>query len=60
MQGGKKGLLVNNTELCKTTPRANLAFDGHNGRISDTTPVMRAQCGKKAKKKSGAKKRVKR
>jgi hypothetical protein len=57
MQGGKKGLLVNNTELCKTVPRATVAFDGQNGKIADSSPVMRADCGKKAKKRSGAKKR---
>ncbi|HVY97208.1 MAG TPA: hypothetical protein VHA54_09650, partial [Solirubrobacterales bacterium] len=55
MQGGKKGLLANNTELCKTTPRAAVKFDAQNGKLADSDPVMRADCGKKARK--GAKKR---
>jgi hypothetical protein len=54
MQGGKKGLLVNNTELCRTVPRASVRFDGQNGKLADSTPVMRADCGKARK---GAKKR---
>ncbi len=51
MQGGKKGLLANNTELCKTTPKASVAFDGQNGKLADSSPVMRADCGKGRKKK---------
>jgi hypothetical protein len=50
MQGGKKGLLVNNTELCKTTPRAAVKFDGQNGKFHDTSPVVKTDCGKGAKK----------
>ncbi|MDX6625780.1 MAG: hypothetical protein QOE56_769 [Solirubrobacterales bacterium] len=50
MQGGKKGLLVNNTELCKTTPRAAVKFDGQNGKFHDTSPVVKTDCGKDAKK----------
>ena len=46
MQGGKKGLLVNNTELCKTTPRAQVAFDGQNGKSADSSPVAKTDCGK--------------
>jgi hypothetical protein len=53
MQGGKKGLLVNNTQLCKTRPRATALFDGQNGRIHDIHPVVKTDCGKKA----GGKKR---
>ncbi|HEY0129898.1 MAG TPA: hypothetical protein VGB57_00725, partial [Allosphingosinicella sp.] len=30
MQGGRKGLLVNNTELCRAKPRARAEFTGHN------------------------------
>jgi hypothetical protein len=50
MQGGKKGLLVNNTELCKTTPRARALFEAHNGKVQEINPVAKADCGKRAKK----------
>jgi hypothetical protein len=56
MQGGKKGLLVNNTNLCKAKPRATVLFDGQNGKLHDTHPLVKTDCGKKAKKKAGAKK----
>jgi hypothetical protein len=55
MQGGKKGLLVNNTNLCKAKPRAKAQFDGQNGKISDSNPRVRIDCGKK--KRGGGKKR---
>ena len=51
MQGGKKGLLVNNTELCKAKPRASVKFDAHNGKVSDYSPVVKADCGEKRKKR---------
>jgi hypothetical protein len=51
MQGGKKGLLVNNTELCKATPRANVEFDGQNGKTADLKPVVKADCRKKRKRR---------
>jgi hypothetical protein len=46
MQGGKKGLLVNNTELCKTAPRAEVALDGQNGKVADSSPLVGTDCGK--------------
>jgi hypothetical protein len=46
MQGGRKGLLANNTELCRTTPRAAVKFDAQNGKLADSNPVMKADCGK--------------
>jgi hypothetical protein len=49
MQGGKKGLLVNSTNLCKSTNRAISHFIGQNGKVYDTKPVLKADC-KKAKK----------
>jgi hypothetical protein len=48
MQGGKKGLLVNNTELCRAKPRASAKFDAQNGKVHDIQPVLRhSSCGKK-------------
>lgn len=49
MQGGKKGLLVNNTQLCKTTPRGTAVFTGQNGKRVTLHPVMKAQCGHQKK-----------
>ena len=49
MQGGKKGLLVNRTNLCAKTYRAKADFTGQNGKVYDTKPVMKAKCGKTRK-----------
>ncbi len=46
MAGGGKGLLVNNTELCKARPRARALFEGHNGKVRSRHPLVRADCGK--------------
>jgi hypothetical protein len=50
MQGGKKGLLTNSTNLCTRKNRAISEFTGQNGKLSNTNPVLRAQCPKKARK----------
>ena len=55
MQGGKKGLLVNSTNLCKSTNRAISHFTGQNGKVYDTNPIVKPDC-KKAKKGKKAKK----
>lgn len=46
MQGGKKGLLENSTDLCRRTKRATAKFDGQNGKFHDFHPVVKAKCGK--------------
>lgn len=47
MQGGKKGLLVNSTDLCAGSPdRAHIALRAQNGRRAVRRPVLRSQCGK--------------
>jgi hypothetical protein len=51
MQGGKKGLLVNSTNLCKGTHRAEVNFDAHNGKSQDTKPPLKARCAKAKKQK---------
>jgi hypothetical protein len=47
MQGGKKGLLVNSTNLCKGTHRALASFTGQNGKKHTFKPVLKSSCGKK-------------
>jgi hypothetical protein len=49
MLGGKKGLLVNSTNICRHTNRAIVAFSGHNGKVRNFNPVVKASCGKKSK-----------
>ncbi len=56
MQGGRKGLLVNSTDLCRRTNRALAAFVGQNGRRLEASPVVKpggckGKRGKKGKKK---------
>ena len=51
MQGGKKGLLENSVNLCKSTNRATALFDGQNGKVNDFKPVVKAKCRKGSKGK---------
>jgi hypothetical protein len=55
--GGKKGLLVNSTNLCKGKHNAKVNFTGHNGRIEEFTSALKTSCpkkhGKRSKKKRG-------
>ncbi len=53
MQGGNKGLLQNSTNLCKSTNRATVEFDGQNGKIADFKPVLKSSC--KSRKKADKK-----
>ena len=50
MQGGKKGLFQNSTNICKGTHRATLKLDAQSGKVHDTQPKLVAQCKKKGKK----------
>jgi hypothetical protein len=45
MQGGKKGLIVNSRNLCGALSKANVEFEGQNGKLSSANPVMQADCG---------------
>jgi hypothetical protein len=46
MQGAKKGLIINSTNLCAGTHKADAQFEGHNGKTADAKPVVGASCGK--------------
>ncbi len=52
LQGAKKGLFQNSTNICKGAHRATLTLRGQNGKSHGTMPLMRADCkaGKKAKR----------
>ena len=49
--GGSKGLLVNNTNLCKKTNRATVLLDAHNSATADSTPKVALKCPKPRKHK---------
>lgn len=50
MKGGKLGLIENSRNLCRQKNLANVQMAAHNGRISQTEPVIAVDCGKKAKR----------
>jgi hypothetical protein len=45
MQGGRKGLFANNTDLCRASPRANVMLEGQNRTVVETSPLVDAGCG---------------
>ncbi len=52
MQGGKKGLLQNSTNICKTTNRATALLAAQNGTGIELTPALKnSKCGKAKKPK---------
>jgi hypothetical protein len=56
LQGAKKGLFQNSTNICKGTHRASLKLTAQSGKLAESQPLLKADCGKSAKKKKqGAK-----
>jgi hypothetical protein len=51
MRGGKKGLLVNSTNLCAVRSRALVTFKGHNGRQAGLHPRLADTCTRKARRR---------
>jgi hypothetical protein len=51
LEGGKQGLLVNSSNLCKGTHRAKIQMDGQNGARSTTRKKLKTGCGGAASKK---------
>jgi len=52
MQGGKKGLLQNSTNICKATNKATALIAGQNGKGVELRPELKNSKCAKAKKKS--------
>lgn len=44
MQGGKKGLFVNSTNLCRATHRATVGFTAQNGKSTTLHPALKPSC----------------
>lgn len=53
MQGGKKGLLVNSTDICAKPQEVTVDFSGQNGRRSIQHPLLQASCGKHQRRPTG-------
>ena len=51
MQGGKKGLLVNSTNICRGTNRVQAKLTGQNGASVNQNPILKAPCKGQARKK---------
>jgi hypothetical protein len=51
MQGGRKGLLANSTNLCKGRHKAELKLTAHNGKILRVKPGLKTRCPKKGARK---------
>ena len=51
LAGGKKGLLQNSTNLCKSTNKATVKMTGQNGKAHDFETVVKPSCGRKPKPK---------
>jgi uncharacterized repeat protein (TIGR01451 family) len=51
LQGAKKGLFQNSTNICKGAFRAKLTLDAQNGKTHDTRPLLKADCPKGGKGK---------
>jgi hypothetical protein len=52
LYGGKRGLLVNNRNLCRQKLRSKLVLTGQNARISKTSPILKTSCKSKSKGKA--------
>jgi hypothetical protein len=50
LDGGKKGLLVNSTNLCKGAQKAKVVMGGQNGADSNTQKKLKTACGGSASK----------
>ncbi len=53
LKGGSKGLIQNSENICSKPQHALALFDAQNGKIRDLNPLIRTDCGAKAKNHHG-------
>jgi hypothetical protein len=51
MQGGKKGLVVNSTNICQGSHKATVKMEGQNGRVHNFSSPLKAKCSGKPRHK---------
>ncbi|HET8567339.1 MAG TPA: hypothetical protein VFL77_12805 [Solirubrobacterales bacterium] len=49
MRGGRRGLLANDTDLCRAEPHADVVFGGHDGAFEEARPLVEVRCGKRSR-----------
>jgi hypothetical protein len=49
LDGGKKGLLENSTDICASKQSASAVFTGHNGKLAEISPKLKVRCRKGGK-----------
>jgi hypothetical protein len=52
--GGKRGLVINSTNICRRKYRAKAKFEAHSGAAHEARPVVRNDCGRSGKGKRGS------
>ena len=55
MQGGKKGLIVNSTNICVGSHKANATYTAQSGKKAEGNPPLQAKCKGKGKRRRGQK-----
>ncbi|HTT93886.1 MAG TPA: hypothetical protein VMF55_04390 [Solirubrobacterales bacterium] len=53
LKGGRRGLIENSQNLCKTKPKADVYMGAHNGKIADSKVPIATACKKKKAKRHG-------
>jgi len=48
--GGSKGLFVNSANLCRKAHRANVSFNGQNGKTLSAQPLLQVKCKRQARR----------
>jgi hypothetical protein len=48
--GGRRGLIQLSRDLCAHRYRTSVRFDAQSGKTYDTNPIIKAKCGKSARK----------
>jgi hypothetical protein len=54
MNGGKKSLLVNSTNVCRASNRATVKMVGQNGKTFESTPALKTTCHRKKSRRRKA------
>jgi hypothetical protein len=60
MQGGKKGLVVNSRNICKSVAKAKVKMESQSGKALESNPVVKNSCKKKHRQGRGSRSKSRR